>query len=150
MEKFLTNIFTKLGENNKALYSVLTIAAFKGVFRPLFTMMDKKSEPETKKYTAIREGLTEVIAAGVYIGVDKVVSLLAKPLTKNCPKNIGKVKNSLSFIGVCTSAAVIIPATCNAAIKPVMNAIKKDNSNKTKKINTYPNTQIHYSSGLKV
>ena len=148
MEKFLTKVFTKLGENNKALYSVITIAAFKGVFRPLFTMLDKKTEPETKKYTAIREGLTEVIAAGVYIGVDKAVSSLAKPLTKNCPNNIGKVKNALSFLGVCTSAAVLIPATCNVAIKPVMNAIKKGNQKKT--LTTYPNTQMKCSSGLKV
>ena len=150
MEKFLTNIFTKLGENNKAIYSVLTIAAFKGILRPTFTMMDKKADPEVKKYTAIREGLTEVIAAGVYLGVDKAVSLLAKPLTKNCPNNMGNVKNALSFLGVCASAVAIIPATCNVALKPIMSTIKKDNNNKKTVKNMYANTQITRSSGMKV
>lgn len=148
MEKFLTNMFTKLGENNKALYSVLAIAACKGIFRPMFTMMDKKTDPQTKKYTAIREGLTEVIAAGVYLGVDKLSELAASPIAKKAGKDLGQVKSSLGFLGVCASAAFIIPATCNLTLKPIMNSLEKKKNNKT--LNTYPNTTMTHSTGMRV
>ena len=42
------NLCSKLGENNDALYGVLTIAASKGVLRPTFTMMDKKQEKKSR------------------------------------------------------------------------------------------------------
>ena len=58
----LKDICLSLGKHNDALYAVLAIAMFKGIMRPTFTMMDKESDKETKKYAAFREGLTEVIA----------------------------------------------------------------------------------------
>lgn len=65
----LKNLCIKLGENCKPTYPVMAIAAVKGICRPAFTMMDKKEEPKTKKYTAIREGLTEIIAIPVLLGM---------------------------------------------------------------------------------
>lgn len=56
----------KLGKNNSPTYVAMGIATAKGIFRPMFTMMDKKENYETKKYTALREGLTEIIAIPVY------------------------------------------------------------------------------------
>ena len=44
----------------------MSIAIAKGIFRLMFTMMDKEENYETKRYTAIREGLTEMIAIPVY------------------------------------------------------------------------------------
>ena len=57
---------TKFGKNNSPTVVAMSIAAAKGVFRPAFTMMDTKESYETKRYTALREGLTEVIAIPVY------------------------------------------------------------------------------------
>lgn len=112
------NICKNLGENNKPTYVVMAIAAVKGICRPAFTMMDKKEEPKTKKYTAVREGLTELIAIPVYWACGE---LSAKVATKFLPKELQKkgAKNCM-FIGVCAAALVIIPGLCSAAIKPIM------------------------------
>ena len=45
-------------------------------------MMDKKENPETKKYTAIREGLTEVIAIPVYWACGELAGKFANKLGK--------------------------------------------------------------------
>lgn len=73
----LDKIITSLGKNNKPTYVVMAIATAKGIFRPLFTMMDKKENPETKKYAAIREGLTEVIAIPSYFVCGELAAKLA-------------------------------------------------------------------------
>ncbi len=107
-----------LGENNKPTYVVMAIATVKGICRPMFTMMDKTENPETKKYTALREGLTEVIAIPAYWACGEIASKFAKsikeqPLAKRAEKN-------LMFLGVCTAALFVIPALCSVAIKPIM------------------------------
>ena len=81
----MEKICTKLGTNNKPTYVVMAIATVKGICRPVFTMMDKKENPETKKYTAIREGLTEIIAIPVYWASGELAGKLAHVLAK--PKN---------------------------------------------------------------
>ena len=81
------NICDHLGKNNKPTYVVMAIATVKGICRPTFTMMDKKEDPKTKKYTAIREGLTELIAIPVYWGLGE---LSAKVATKHLPKELQK------------------------------------------------------------
>ena len=83
--KKLEKICTALGNNNKPTYVVMAIATVKGICRPLFTMMDKKEDPETKKYTAIREGLTEVIAIPVYWACGEFAGKYADKL--GIPKN---------------------------------------------------------------
>ena len=40
----LKDLCISLGKHNDAMYAVLAIAMFKGVMRPIFTMMDKESE----------------------------------------------------------------------------------------------------------
>lgn len=126
----LKNVCTSLGNHNDALYAVLAIAVFKGVMRPTFTMMDKKSDRETKKYAAFREGLTEVIAFCSYIATHKLILPLAVPLAKKTKASPKKVKNGLSLLSVCLSAGVIIPAICNASLKPIMDGVKKLSKNK--------------------
>lgn len=74
----LKNICKKLGENNKPTYVVMSIAAVKGICRPTFTMMDKTEKPETKKYTALREGLTEAIAIPVYWACGEIAGKFGK------------------------------------------------------------------------
>lgn len=119
------DICMSLGRHNDALYAVLAIAMFKGVMRPTFTMMDKKSDKETKKYAAFREGLTEAIAFGSYIATHKLILPLAVPLAKKTGASPRKVKNGLSLVSVCLTAGVIIPVICNLTLKPIMNGISK-------------------------
>ena len=104
----LAKQLTKFGGNNKPTVIVMGIAAAKGIFRPVFTMMDKKESYETKRYTALREGLTEVVAIPVYylsgVASAKVAEQLAKPknfISKdlyNKHKNGDKSKEVLSAV----------------------------------------------------
>lgn len=121
----LRNLCKNLGENCKPTYVVVAIAAVKGICRPLFTMMDKHEEPKTKKYTAIREGLTEVIAIPVYLALGELSAKCAKFLPKDLQKR--GAKNAM-FLGVCASALIVIPALCSAAIKPIMDTFFKDDT----------------------
>ncbi len=117
VDKFKT-ISHKLGINNKPTYVVMAIAAVKGICRPTFTMMDKKEEPRTKKYTAIREGLTELIAIPVYWGLGEASAKIANKILPDELKKQG-AKNCM-FLGVCVAALLVIPGLCSAAIKPLM------------------------------
>ena len=80
------NICLSLGRNNKPTYAVIAIATVKGICRPAFTMMDKTEKPETKKYTALREGLTELIAIPVYWASGELAGCFSKYLTKKVVK----------------------------------------------------------------
>lgn len=62
----LEKTLIKFGKNNSPTVIAMSIAVAKGIFRPTFTMMDKTESYETKRYTALREGLTELIAIPVY------------------------------------------------------------------------------------
>ena len=77
-ESFVIRTLKKLGEGSNAALVSSSIAAAKGIFRPIFTMSDKKEKPETKKYTAIREFLTEFIAIPVYLASGKVAQSVIK------------------------------------------------------------------------
>ena len=87
----LEKSLTKFGGNNSPTFVAMSIAVAKGIFRPLFTMSDKKESLETKRYTAMREGLTELIAIPIYflsgVAAQKVAKKLAQE--KNfAPKRI--------------------------------------------------------------
>ena len=157
----LEKTLIKFGKNNKPAVIAMGIATAKGIVRPTFTMMDKKESYETKRYTAIREGLTELIAIPVYFlsgfAGEKLAKKLAVPKNfmskklysryvagdtsaevKNAFKhaeelskvNLPKMTSSLTFIGVCASALIIIPGLCSVAIKPIMKSIEKKGTKK--------------------
>lgn len=116
----------KLGDHNDPLNAVLAIAIFKGINRPLFTMMDKKSDPQVKKYAAFREGLTEVIAASTYIITNKtLVKPISKYLEKKTGGSLGKITHGIEFLGVCLSAVFLIPVACNLLLNPIMKGVSK-------------------------
>lgn len=119
----LENTFKFLSENkNGATIIACSIAVFKGIFRPIFTMMDKKQDPEAKKYAAIREGLTEVAALPIYAATPFLVGKVIDNFYKG--KSIEKVKMNAKFLGIC-AATLIIPAVCNVVQPPIMRAYKK-------------------------
>lgn len=118
----LKGLCVSLGRHNDALYAVLAIAVFKGIFRPAFTMMDKNEKPEVKRYAAFREGLTEGIAFISYFVTSKLLKKVAKPICEivKRPEALGQVEHSMSFLAVCLSAGIVIPAVCNLTLKPLM------------------------------
>jgi len=122
----LGKICDSLGVNSKATYPVMLIAAVKGICRPTFTMMDKTESPETKKYTAVREGLTELIAIPTYWACGELTAYLATKMKfKNVTPDVHaslvkKASKNMMFLGVCTAALFVIPALCSVAIKPIM------------------------------
>lgn len=139
---FIEKIFKIMGDNpNIATITAVSIACFKGLFRPIFTMMDKESDPQTKKYAAIREGLTEVIAAPVYLAIPTLGgNLIIKHFYKDASAVTKKAVNTnFKFLAVLASTA-IIPAVCNLIQPPIMNAIQK-NKKKSETINTLANVQ---------
>ncbi|MBE7711737.1 MAG: hypothetical protein E7Z92_06320 [Cyanobacteria bacterium SIG31] len=112
-----------LGKTNKPTYAVMAIATVKGIARPIFTMMDKDEDPETKKYTAIREGLTEVVAIPTYWACGEMTSKLAGKM-KLTPDKMAAAEHNLMFLGVCTAALLVIPAVTSLVIKPLMKKLK--------------------------
>lgn len=121
------------GENKSgATIVACSIAVFKGIFRPLFTMMDKKSDPDTKKYTAIREGLTELAALPLYAITPWVAGKLVDKFIKTTDEfAANRIKMNAKFFGICATT-VIIPAVCNLVQPPIMKAYKKHMEAKAK------------------
>lgn len=117
----IKRIFESIGKDNNPAYVVVAIATAKGICRPIFTMMDKKESPETKKYTALREGLTEVIAIPTYLACGALAGKGAA-LVKD-PAKAKMAKHNLRFLGVCAAALVIIPGLCSVIIKPFTDMI---------------------------
>ena len=56
--------------------------------------------------------------------------------------NLPKISTTASFIGVCTSALVLIPLICSATIKPIMDSIDKNKKSKDEKQDIEPIIQI--------
>lgn len=155
---FIKNICKKLGNAPKATYSMVAIATANGIFRPTFTMMKKGENPESKKYAALREGLTEATAVPSYIICGEIGSKLGNYIGRKAKKmelenlikegknftqeamdemisTAGKRGSSgLNLICICAAAGLIIPAVCSACVTPIMNKIgaKKPSAPTTK------------------
>lgn len=117
----IKRVCESIGRDNNPAYAVVAIATAKGIFRPIFTMSDKKESPETKKYTALREGLTEIIAIPTYLTCGALAGKLSG-LVKDAEK-AKKAKHNLRFIGVCTAALIVIPGLCSCLVKPFTDKI---------------------------
>lgn len=163
---FIKNTCSKLGNNNKAIYPMIAIASANGICRPTFTMLKKGENPESKKYAALRELLTEVIAVPTYWASGELMAKLGKYITsKAIDKKIAKMEKNgevltdkvkqnmkessvkkgqagLMLIGVCTAAGLIIPALCSVAVKPVMNKISGPKKLDIKETEPIPATKL--------
>src|SRR5574344_431520 len=119
----MNGIYDFLGKNkNSATIISCLIAVFKGTFRPIFTMTDKYQDPKTKKFAAIREGITEVAALPLYAGVPTLAGWAVKKFYKG--KLTDRVETNAKFLGV-AAATIIIPFVCNIIQPPIMKALKK-------------------------
>jgi len=147
LAKSLKGIFESVGRDNNPAYAVVAIATAKGIFRPIFTMMDKKEAPETKKYAAVREGLTEVIAIPTYLTcgwlAGKGAEFFSKTKTEKAIKN---TKQVLRFAGVCVAALLVIPGLCSVFVKPfterIFNKNKKEEPSRLDVVSQTPDMKI--------
>ncbi|MFA7658988.1 MAG: hypothetical protein WCY19_06110 [Candidatus Gastranaerophilaceae bacterium] len=133
LKNFIENKCNLLGQKNKAVYTVVSIALFKGIFRPIFTMNDKKQDPKSRKYAAIREGATELIAVPTYILLSWATEKLApkfafgdKSIVEIFDRSKSNAKSTLGFLGVCLAALVVIPGLCNLAMPHILKAFGHD------------------------
>lgn len=146
MRENLTNTFKYFGESEHgATIIACSIAVFKGIFRPLFTMMDKKSDPETKKYAAARELLTEVAAFPLYAFTPLIAGKLVDKFAPEGMEVFAKkrMKTNSKFLAICAST-LIIPAVCNVIQPPIMGAFKRYQDKKKAKmgLDTTPTINI--------
>lgn len=149
ISNLVKKLCTKLGAQNKSTYPMVAIATANGICRPTFTMLKKGEDPNSKKYAALREGLTEAIAVPTYIASGELAGMLGKWIASKATdkkiKNleaagqvltdiakkemkqtaIKKGQTGLMLIGVCAAAGIIIPSLCSVAVKPIMQKITK-------------------------
>lgn len=131
LTKFFKNpmesAFNFFGENpDSAVYIAVSIAVFKSIFRPLYTMTDKKTDPRAKKYTAWREFLTEAIAIPVYALLPTIgKNLIVDKKFKNAPTAVKKAAEANTKFWCVLASTAIIPAICNVVQPPIMKAITK-------------------------
>ena len=148
----IKNAITSLGAKTKPAYPMMAVALTNGIFKPLTSLTDKKEKPETKKYAALRELLTEVVAVPTYLLSNLAAEKGAELFYKKDPEKLKLAKANIGFFGVCAAAIFIIPALCSIVVKPFTDMIfKKDKKNepaklditaKTEEIKNPPPTQI--------
>ena len=146
---FIKKICSNLGNKSKPLYPILAVSCANGIFRPTFTMMKKGEDPESKRYAALREGITELVAMPTYfltgiLGEKLGKKIAVKALDINIAKKVqeGKViseavkrdmkasaiqkgQAGLGLIAICIAAGLVIPALCSVVVTPVMKRISK-------------------------
>lgn len=119
----LENALKYIGKNVKPYWPTVAVATAELIFRPLFTMMDKKAPDETKKYTALREGITELIAAPTYLALPVLAAKASDLLKIKDPAKVKMAKHNLQLIGTWTAALIVIPGLCSALVKPFTDRI---------------------------
>ena len=149
MAKFLQKAIESAGKNMKPAYPMMAVAVTNGIFKPLTTLTDKKEAPETKKYTALREVLTEVVAVPTYLTSNLIAEKGAELFYKNNPEKLKMAKGNIGFMGVCAAAVFVIPALCSVVVKPFTDMIFKKNTKNNAKIDVTPKTPITEVKGKK-
>ena len=143
----LKNVLESVGKNNKPTYTVMAVATANGIFKPISSLTDKKEKPEARKYAALREFATEVVAVPTYWACGVGAAAIGAKLFKNNPEKKSIARANMMFLGVCTAALLVIPAVCSAGLLVLDKFVKKDNkTNEPARLNvTSPsvNTEIH-------
>ena len=109
-------LLISVGKNNKPIYAVMTIAVANGIFKPLSSLTDKKEKPEARKYAALREFMTEVVAVPTYWLCGVGAAKLGEKMFKANPEKKAIAKTNMMFLGVCTAAVFVIPALCSLVL----------------------------------
>lgn len=145
-----------VGKNNKPTYPVIAVATANGIFKPITSLTDKKEKPEARKYAALREFCTELVAVPTYWMCGVGAAKLGEKLFKNNPEKMAIARANMMFLGVCTAALLVIPAVCSLGLK-VLDTFKKapqnnepaklDITSSTENIEIHNNTDISTKFG---
>ena len=93
----LTNpTFVRFAQNTRA--TVTTESLFKATGRPFFIMHDKSIDDKTKKYTATKEAVYQMLCLGIYLGI--VGPVFKKPIFKAAQKILKNEKDLPKFKNV--------------------------------------------------
>ena len=115
-----------VGRNNKPTYTVIAVATANGIFKPISSLTDKKEKPEARKYAALREFATEVVAVPTYWLCGVGAAKIGEKMFSKDPVKGNITKANMMFLGVCTAALFVIPAVCSIALAGLDKIIKKD------------------------
>jgi len=145
----ITNIIKTIGQKIKPSHTMVLVAGAELFFRPLFTMMDKKTPAETKKYTALREGITEIVAVSAYLSAGKFAPKIAKAICKD-PAKIAKATHNIELVGVWTAAVMVIPSLCSLVVTPFTKKLfnKKNENDKGLNIVSKPDNQKPFNAQI--
>ena len=122
----LKNVLESVGKNNKPTYTVMALATANGIFKPISSLTDKKEKPEARKYAALREFATEVVAVPTYWACGVGAAAIGAKLFKNNPEKKAMARANMMFLGVCTAALLVIPAVCSGALYVLEKFMKQD------------------------
>ena len=137
----IKNILVSVGKNNKPTYAVMAVATANGIFKPISSLTDKKEKPEARKYAALREFITEVVAVPTYWACGVGAGKIGEKLFKDNPEKKNIAKANMMFLGVCTAALFVIPAVCSLVLKGLDKIVKKNPKQKlTEKEEIIPDT----------
>lgn len=81
-------LFMWFGKYISPAFVSASIAGAKGIFRPIFTLSDKKQDKDSRVYAALREGITEGIAIPVYLGSGALAKAISSRIAR--PKDMSK------------------------------------------------------------
>ena len=121
----LKKVLISVGKNNKPTYTVMAVATANGIFKPISSLTDRKEKPEARKYAALREFATEVVAVPTYWACGVGAAALGDKLFKNNPDKKAMARANMMFLGVCTAALLVIPAVCSVALMALDKIVKK-------------------------
>jgi hypothetical protein len=125
----------------------MAVASANGIFKPISSLTDKKEKPEARKYAALREFATEVVAVPTYWTCGVGAAAIGAKLFKNNPEKKAMARANMMFLGVCTAALLVIPAVCSGALLILDKFVKKENKpNEPARLNinsTEINSEIH-------
>lgn len=134
---------TTIGKNNKPTYPVIAVATANGIFKPISSLTDKKEKPEARKYAALREFCTELVAVPTYWACGVGAAKLGDKLFKGNPEKKSVARTNMMFLGVCTAAIFVIPAVCSLGLKVLDSFKKSPKSDEPAKLNSVvKNTQF--------
>lgn len=120
--------------------TVYVTTAIKAIGRPAFIMSDKKSDPETKKYTATKEFLYQVLCLGLTVAMIPFFKKGGGKIAENILKKDNKIerteelkKNILEggakmgdLVGSILGLTILAPLISHEILHPIMKAIGMD------------------------
>lgn len=104
--------------------AVITMTVIKAVGRPAFTLVDKNSTPEKKKYSATNEFLYQLICLGLALSFIPLFSKLGFKLTEKYVKTNPKAKELLEAVERQINQKEIVLDKNNKKVKGKINLFK--------------------------